>query len=418
MLPEWPRDDLAQRVGRALDAAEAAVGLLLDREPELDLNQLETSPDKVVAETAFLLRAVSSIPETVAPTVTDRVPQLVQQLIPHARGDRVRAAIALRPALARDFAVAHVSLSAAGWPDPSLDRLLARSLADPASAGRERQPHRELEQIWIDRLRGENAPTAETLARTALGTGIDLLAGNRDDVYALTHSIIYATDFGASTSLPRQAAEVVCEVRSALAGALDDDDFDLAGELLLTWPLLGSSWDAISSFAFAVLCRIEDEVGVLPSLAIDGEGYRQQPAGARREYFAATTYHTAYVMGLLCASILRSTRRPTTARHDSAASAELVGSLISELGRDDHRTEWEGDLELLPLDQCRSLAPLLLDVAVRRAVRRLDLEAVRRTLAAGLQGRIPSTPVAVQAARLLKRLAEEHAPSQIAGQQV
>jgi hypothetical protein len=89
-----------------------------------------------------------------------------------------------------------------------------------------------------------------------------------------------------------------------LAGALDDDDFDLAGELLLAWPFLDAAWDEPSSFAFAVLAGVEDEVGVPPSLALDRAEYERQPVAARKSYVAAVAYNTAYVMGLLCAVML------------------------------------------------------------------------------------------------------------------
>lgn len=95
-----------------------------------------------------------------------------------------------------------------------------------------------------------------------------------------------------------------------LTGALDDDDFDLAAELLLARPCLGEGWNAVSSFGFAVLERVEDEVGVLPSLSLDGNEFARLPVAARPHYVAATAYHTAYVMGLLCAAILRARALP------------------------------------------------------------------------------------------------------------
>jgi len=399
-------DDLVRRVQCALDAAATAIELLLESEPEVGLDELEAPPDKLIAETSTLLRAVASVPADVAPDLAARVPGLVERLIPHARGPRVRAAIAMHPALARDYAMAHVSLAAAGWPDPELDRLLARSLADPASAGRERRPHRELEQVWLDRLRGEPTPSTEIVSRTALGTGIDLLCGSRDDVYALTHSIMYTTDFGATTTpLPRSAAVVLAETGSALAAALDGDDFDLAGELLLAWPLLGCAWDAVASFSFGVLARVEDEAGVLPSLAVDGDEYRRQSGRARHEYFAATTYHTAYVMGLLCAVLLRCGERPPGVSPDPVAADRLVEKLFPELEQDEHSAQWERDLELLPRGERGRLAPLLLDIAARRALRRVDLEALRETLVASMEHGVASTPLALQGVRLLSRLA-------------
>ena len=387
--------------------------MLLKGEPAIDLAELEAPPDKVVAETAFLLRAAASIPEAAAPGVAGRVSLLADRLVPHARGARARVAIALAPATARDYAVAHVTLGATGRPDPEFELLLARSLADPTSAARERLPHRELEQAWVDHLRGGGPVPAELVSRTALARGVDLLLGSRDDVYALTHSLMYATDFGAfATPLPRSAAAVLAESDSALAGALDADDFDLAGELLMSRPFLGPAWSAVPSFAFRVLARIEDEVGVLPSLAIDGDGYRRQPSASRREYYAATTYHTAYVMGLLCALLLAGDSRPLTGL-GSSGGADAADQVLKLLRGDAHAAEWEGDLELLPADERAALTSFLVDVAVRRAVRRFDFEAARQAVAIGVRHRVAPSPLVAQAARLLRRLAHGFAASEL-----
>jgi hypothetical protein len=50
-----------------------------------------------------------------------------------------------------------------------------------------------------------------------------------------------------------------------LARAFDEEDYDLAVEILLSWPLTGNSWSAISTFAFRVLRNVEDKVGSLPT---------------------------------------------------------------------------------------------------------------------------------------------------------
>jgi hypothetical protein len=234
-------------------------------------------------------------------------------------------------------------------------------------------PHRALEQIWLERLRGGTPqPATDVIAQTALGRGVDLLTGSRDDIYALTHSLMYATDFGrAVPALPRASEVVIDELRSALAGALDDDDFDLAGELLLGWPMLGVPWSAPESFAFAVLARVEDEVGVLPSLAIDRSGVAMQPPEARRDYVTATTYHTAYVMGLLCAGILRRSTRPSRRPRGGARRHALMRPLRDELRSDGQPPQWQHDFEMLGDEEQGTLASWLRDIAVRRAVRRL-----------------------------------------------
>jgi hypothetical protein len=400
--------DLERRLLRALDTAGAAIELV-EHDVVIDLGQHEASPDKIIAETAMFLRTVVSIPLGTQSTVHRRATALLSRLAPLARRPRVRYGIALHPALARDYAAAHAVLHNVGAPDATLSAALSTAIASPASAARERVPHRELEQVWLDWLAGNGErPAGGLLDRTALGLGLDLLTGSRDDVYGLTHAILYATDFGGhAPELPRPRAEILAEARCALAGALDDDDFDLAGELLLAWPMLRADGDPTSAFAFDVLARVEDEVGVLPSLAIDRDGYDAHADGAARgQYVTATTYHTVYVMGLLCAATLRHAPRVEVPPGDDPGATRVAATLLGELGRDARCPQWWSDLDALEPGRRAALAPMLADIALRRAVRRLDLEAVRRVLSLSLACPGEATPLARQAAHLLRRVAD------------
>lgn len=195
-------------------------------------------------------------------------------------------------------------------------------------------------------------------------------------------------------------------VGSALAGALDDDDFDLAGELLLAWPFLQADWDPCASFAFRVLTRVEDEVGVLPSLALDRTGYEQQPAESRSQYVAAVTYHTAYVMGLLCSVLLQHRGRPKRPPPVSIGSASLAEELLAGLAAEGRRAQWLQDFEALAHATQAAYAPFLLDIALRRAMRRIDFGAARRLLQRAIEAGVVLSPLCLQVAGILRRLAD------------
>ena len=393
--PAWSAFDLRRRVERTLDLVTAALDLV-NRETKLDLEALEAPPAKIIAESAIYLRLVAQTPQAGQQIVT-RAHDLLERLAPMARSASVAFGLCLHPAVARDYAAGHILLTAAGHRDARFDGLLDRALASPLRAARERVPYRALEQQWFDHLRGGPPPQPAAIATTALGASCDLLTGSRDDWYALTHSLFYATDFGAlEPILPRPAAEVLADAESAMAGALDVDDFDLAAELLMTWPMLGLPWSTSASFGFAVLARVEDEVGVLPSLAIDRAGYQRQDPAVRGDYVTATTYHTGYVMGLLCCLALRARRATVPMRVLSPALGEQVRAA---------KPQWRNDFGALsPADQAE-LAPFVLDVELRRAVRRLDLTAVRVLLAQAVDRNVPLTPLARQASALLLRVA-------------
>src|SRR6202043_3161647 len=126
-------------------------------------------------------------------------------------------------------------------------------------------------------------------------------------------ALIYVRDFNIRPRrLPRARALILAEAEAALARCLDEEDYDLGGEVLMAWPITGAAWSAGAAFGFRVLARAEDDNGILPAPgtrrrldALDGE--------ARADYRLASGYHTAYVMGLLCAAALHPGRAPPAA---------------------------------------------------------------------------------------------------------
>ena len=104
------------------------------------------------------------------------------------------------------------------------------------------------------------------------------------------------------------------DVGSLLAGYMDAEDYDLAGELLLAWPLMGAPWSPSAAFAFRVLASIEDQVGVLPCGNVNLAHLAQLEGEERARYALGTAYHTAYVMGFLCAA--SASTRPGAAGDD------------------------------------------------------------------------------------------------------
>lgn len=402
---EWPIDDLARRVERALDIVEAAITLVSDLNADIDLGALEAPPDKVIAETAMFVRSATLVPAALAPGVAARAHELAQQLLPHARHPRVSIGVALHPALSLDYGAAHLVLSKIGYHDAGFDAALAASINSPLTEARERLPHRELEQAWLSSLAGGPVPGAEMISRTALVKGVDLLTGSRDDLYAFTHALLYASDFGnRDVELPQLGNETLAAARSAIAGSLDDDDFDLAGELLLTWPFLNAEWDSTSSLAFAVLANVEDQVGILPSLSLDKIAYEKHSPEARKQFVAAVAYHTAYVMGLLCAVMICRQSRPMTSLPLAAGSLSFAEKLLSQLSTHMPQPQWLRYIETLPGDRLASCSSFLLDVGLRRAVRRFDLAEVQRLLQTGIEHEIPMSPLCLQSAGILRRL--------------
>lgn len=394
---------LSTRVARALDWCEAALALAGDAPQELDLAALEAPAEKIVAEVAIFLREVAACPDA---ALRARALSLARQVEPLARNPRVAVALALRPGVARDVAVGHVLLVSMGFPDPVYADCLARSVASPVAGARERLPHRVLEQDWLAALAEGRDLDSAIVHQTALATGIDLIGANRDDLYALTHAIAYATDFG-RWNLPQGLSpdRVLGLANCALANVVDDDDFDLVAELVLAWPCLGVPLSAQAAFALSVLERVEDEAGVVPSFGLQSAVIHRQPEALRKTYTTAVSYHTALVMGLACTAVLR--HRPGVEKQQTPASGHTVFAkgLLNRLTTQNARPQWLVDAARLDSPALAALSPFLLDVALVRSVRKMDFGAAHGLLSDAVQAGVLLSPLALQTAQMLSRLA-------------
>ena len=171
---------------------------------------------------------------------------------------------------------------------------------------------------------------SQLLANSMLGRPMDALGSSRFDIYAFTHAVMYASDLGGRRiALPRPSAAIAADADTALAFSLNSNDFDLAAEVLMTWPMLGLDWSPTATFAFRLLASAEDDLGFLPGTKFDFARYRATLKGDERSRYALmTSYHTAYVMGFLCAAALRHGRAPPAevppARRSRGAGAAIL----------------------------------------------------------------------------------------------
>src|SRR2546423_5945331 len=79
----------------------------------------------------------------------------------------------------------------------------------------------------------------------------------------------------------------------------------LTAELLMAWPFTAAPWTPTANFGFRVLTEFEDRLGYLSAANGIPEKFDRLTGSERTKYALATTYHTVYVMGMLCALALR-----------------------------------------------------------------------------------------------------------------
>jgi hypothetical protein len=404
----WSRDDLVRRLRNSLRTAERAVRIL-GRQGFTDPDDPTSSvrPEKLVAETAVLLLAAGPISEWdngVGAAVAD----LAQLLIPLARSEEICARVCLEPSLARSHALGHACLTRLGYPDADLDRLLGQALHAQAASGHERPPHRQLEQEWLARVWDPSGGALRSdpglLRRSILAHSMDALSASRDDVYAFTHAVLYSTDLGRrSIRLPRPIGAIMADAEAALGRCLVEHDYDLAGEVLLTWPLLRQPWSAAASFGFTILASVEDQAGFLPAPILRLERYRQLKGEERSRYALASLYHTSYVMGLLCAAALRPGCSPPAAVRPLRRATGAAHDILDRMDIGGDQPHWVRPLADLRPRQQDAVAPLLLSMCLRQAVSRRDLGMISRTLDLAARCGILDGPSPHQAVQLLQR---------------
>jgi Domain of unknown function (DUF6895) len=407
-VPLRPLDeaDLEARLCRALDISKRAVqffavdGYIDSERPENSFRS-----EKPVAETAMLLYAASG--GSPRPRIAARIDEIARLLAPFARSEQTLLNIALHPALALDFAIPHILLSKLGYRDPGIDDFIRSCRASMARDGRERPPFGSLEKRWIESLYIGGVPGREwrsDLISSVLNRPLDLLGGLREDAYAFTHLLMYCTDFGfRSPYLPRARSIILAAATSLLAKCLDEEDYDLAGEVIMAWPLTRAPWSPSAVFGLHVLARVEDEVGILPGGTTRAARLNKLKGKERTRYAVATAYHTAYVMGMLCAVSLRSRRAPSRKIARRSFDKSFVDHLVSLLERD--QGHWQPALLDLSQSERNALGPLLLDIAIVQKCRKRDFQAVKELLVMASRYEVACSLLCAQAAELLERLA-------------
>lgn len=409
----WDPFDLVRRV---ISALENGLAMIVDLD-EMESNNAEalTQADgvndllwnKVFAETAMLLLCVEPI-QGLDQRIQELASALARRLIPHARNQDVRAAICLDPGLAQQHAISHSILSRLGYLDPETDALYARSLEMGVAFGPERLPHRQLEQTWLTRMWKLDTPPPPDdsllLARSALGRPLDVLGSTRFDLYAFTHAVMYTSDLGGrKVVLNRPLAEIAADASAGLGYSLDSNDFDLTAELLLTWPMLQLEWSPVAVFAFTVLAHEEDKWGFLPGRAFDSAHYHAAVGEDRSRYARTTSYHTSYVMGFLCAAVLREGCAPPSIVPSTCRASGAGVALLALASKESIPACWRAPFQALNPGQQDAVASLILTVILRRARAHGNIRLIRDALELAVAHSLADGPAPRQAAALLQR---------------
>lgn len=142
---------------------------------------------------------------------------------------------------------------------------------------------------------------------------------------------------------------------------------------------------------------------MLPSGHSNPARLSQLQGEARTRYALGTGYHTAYVMGFLCAASLQAGRTPPVNIVGPQCEASCLDRLLRYV--DDDQGHWRSEFTSLTQAAQRALAPLILDVGIAQKCRKHDYQAMSELVSLACEYQLASSPMCGQAAELLERIA-------------
>jgi hypothetical protein len=311
-------------------------------------------------------------------------------LEPLIRTDRLEGLLLSRPQVAATLGAGHIFLTAAGSRNERFDRLVFGALETGFGETVERLPYRIMDQRWTRNLvRDVPFGFDDLVPISILSSRAHPFYMTEEDAYAVTHAIMYLTDFGAASQPDRAAVDRMATlVDSGLAWHLVSEDFDLLTEFLIDAECLDAPASPYARFAWAVLGAAWQQWGFLPGPTFDVARFSGLSGEEKSAYGFQHLYHTNLVAGILCAVALRAGTRTGASwdglhgpdDEDTVLVEQVVARTIAIVGaRSGTESPWFQTIAELSLGD-RAVSSILGDAAVIHAVRRRDLAAAEETL--------------------------------------
>ena len=159
--------------------------------------------DKIIMETSLLLYLVH---RTFAAhdALAQRLRACAKEAAALTAEPRIVALIHKNPQYALVLGLSFICLKKLGYGNPDYDALLKRIIALNKTHTSEKIPFRELDIQWVRYLHNHHdKPRIANHASSVLSLNTSPIYMSTSDAYALTHAIMYLTDFGASVGLLR-----------------------------------------------------------------------------------------------------------------------------------------------------------------------------------------------------------------------
>ncbi|MFD9976545.1 DUF6895 family protein [Streptomyces sp. NPDC059017] len=266
---------------------------------------------KALIETAFLAGLRARLDE--AP-LKDDYASILEQVEDVAREPSYREMIARDESALLLYAGTYAALRLCGRDAPEFERIVRQAVEGGYAAAFERVPYRQLDllhTLYLCGIEHDLSPMDDVLPFSLLCRRPNVLKLADRDVYAITHTIFYVTDFGLREPVwPREfhPGEAVELLEALLVLAEARTNADLVGELLCCLYCLGVGESRATERAWAFLESVQEDNG-----RVNGpEGVLHPGTDAGDSDFRhwAEGYHTT-IVAALAGLLERSPRRRT-----------------------------------------------------------------------------------------------------------
>lgn len=197
-------------------------------------------------------------------------------------------------------------LHASGHPRPELLDAVQELLDADPDIGPMEHPAAPVARRYILDLGGLRHPMpamADAACTAMKELDRDVSEYDDQDIYGLTHLLLYAGDFGA-VPLPFDVTPARRLVLELLPAQLDRDH-DLTAELLACAEMLDLGRDPLVAEGWQALLRARHADGAVPSPPYDPDIEADLTGGVREGYRFATRYHTTLVTVMAATECLR-----------------------------------------------------------------------------------------------------------------
>jgi hypothetical protein len=292
-----------------------------------------TLADKILIETALLI-LITGRNKSLPKHIVSKVRALGEMINPLIRSPRNKILLMRNPSIAAAFGIGHAALCQIGLEDEEFDLLIKRPFSNGEIYNTERVPYRTMDVLWLHKLLFNCVSVSFEGALThSIAKGrIHPAYMKTPDVYALTHTLMYLTDFG-SYPLDKQLDKNYLSeiITSSISYHLLSDNLDILGELLMSACMIGTYDSLCAQTGWKLLNDIWSQLGFLPCPTFDAAEFRKHIETDASSYTFKHLYHTTYVGGILANMLCYVDTQNSTVNTPAAFDADLINNSIKTI---------------------------------------------------------------------------------------